>query len=325
MVFAAAGCTKTEEINVLDMYQRAYLSRIIVPTNEFPTVTESAGNAFTNQPITITTTYDFYLRTTYPAEKTVGARLCIPEDYAEIVEAYNKANGTSYGALGADYAEFLQDYATVTEGSTKSRQLYSVKFADKPAPKGEYLMPVSFTLDKGSNIGKSSTAHVMFLKRRSSATGITYNNDATMPGNVYALNNTAFTYQTEGSFSSANSFFDGNTNTSGNTSGSGNNVVTVTFNTPVDLKYLAIYSSSDNVTSVDYDFSFEYRLEGETEFTSSQKGMAVTAKNVFVYNMNDYIGKTNKKVAAVRLGHEGANVYVTEIYMFVPFENNAAN
>lgn len=323
VLITAAGCTKTEEINILDTYQRAYLSRCIVPNNEFNMVS-SGGNAFTNAAYSMPDIYEFYLRTTYPAESVVGATLCVPEDYKEIVENYNHAHGTEYGALGADYVDFVQDYATVKSGSTKSKEVYRVKFADKPVPAGEYLLPVSFVLDKGAPAKSSTSAHVVFLKRRSSATGITAADNTTMPGDVYALTNTAFTYSTDGSFSNIASAFDGNTSTTCSTTGNGANTITVNLNTPSYLRYVAIYSNPSGVSTLDYSFSFEYRYEGETEFRTADN-LGLKEPGVGVFNLSDYIDDTTRKVAAVKIGHNGANVSITELYLFVPFANRAAN
>lgn len=323
MVMAAAGCTKTEEINILDTYQRAYLSRCLVPNNEFDWV-NSAGNAFTNTGFVTTTTFDFYLRTTYPAEKPVGATLCVPEDYKELVAAYNDANGTDYLPMGEEYLEYINSHATINAGSTKSRDVYSVKFANVSAPAGDYLLPISFTLDAGAPAKVSTTTHVVYLKRHSTAGGL---NGKYMPGTVYALTySNDYTYQTEGSFENPSSIFDGRETTWGKTAGSGNNALVVSLKRPTDLKYVAICSmANEQPESVDYNFTLEYRYEGESNFTAAEKTLAVTGKDVFVFDMNDYIADRSKKVDAVKVGHAGTNVYISELYLFAPVQKGAAN
>lgn len=181
-VSALAGCNKVVEVDIPDLYRKAYVTTDIYPYNEghyevatvnkAPSFVLSDGKLVHNQggevlvPAGIQS-YKVYFRTNYAVDSELKGALALMEDAEAYVEKYNAAHGLS----GEDACELLPaEYYTVNGSSAikagaKEGEPFVVEFSDsfKDIEYGDYLIPLVCTL-QGDSVEMSEKQNTVIFR-----------------------------------------------------------------------------------------------------------------------------------------------------------------
>lgn len=303
LALMAAGCSDdTTEVRIADLYQKAYLSTGTGSSNEYTyqgsfaqanvrmngTRLEYIGrNLSTSHNVDYA--FEVFLRTTYTVEQAVSGTLAVVAEPQLCVNAYNASNGTDYSLLPEDHYRIAVDRAAIEAGEREAS--FRVELNPEAAwNAGQYLLPVSCTLDAGTGVELSETANVVYLR-------VDMSLDKTYEGECMMLTPDRYEVTTEGS--TAPNAFDEDSTTSWSTN-STTETVDVTFDEPIYLTQMCFVNLCRRV--------YVYlRYEDETDFAQQEQYIGNnnnTVQPLYVYDpttnsgapMNPY-----KRVAAVRL------------------------
>ena len=166
-LFAAVltGCTKTEEIYIDEMYQKAYITSEFYPQNESALCVindsytdpylEVKDNRVVYSPgflrtVSGSASSSVYFRTIYPVKTDLTATLVVAED---AVAAYNDRLGLTeeeaYQLLPAGYYTLSSETSTIKAGKNQGEEVFSVEVDGQMEglANGRYLIPLTVRLD----------------------------------------------------------------------------------------------------------------------------------------------------------------------------------
>ena len=166
-LFAAvlAGCTKTEEIYIDEMYQKAYITSDFYPQNESALCV--INDSYTDPYLEVRNNRVVYspgflrtvsgsahssvnFRTIYSVKKDLTATLVVAED---AVSAYNDKLGLAeeeaYQLLPAGYYTLKPEISTIKAGKNQGEEAFSVEISERTEglANGRYLIPLTVRLD----------------------------------------------------------------------------------------------------------------------------------------------------------------------------------
>lgn len=340
-----AGCTKTEEIYIDEMYQKAYITADLYPQSEgrFSIADQLSDPFFGVQnnrlvytsgmvsTVTGKDSYELFFRTLYPVKKDLQAKLIAADEAA--VEAFNAENGLSgedaYKLLPADCYTVDNNVSTIETGHKEGDKTFAVTFSENVAniAEGQYLLPLTCSLDD-PDIALSSSMGVFYLMVNHTFEDLRTGEGDDVPQNIRILyKDTDFSYAvTKGSFFystgaySVDCLFD-NDLSSGSIAATGedNTEVTVTFNEaqPLDRIGIALYDPWGYSYSYSNYFWISWVYEGETEVHELGDWIETAPQNeAYIYWLDaaSLMG-TDKKVAKVMIMVYDAYSYLSEFYL----------
>lgn len=177
-MFAACSDDDPSEVYVGDMpqYQRAYITTGVSAPNglAFKGVISSGDLRFTEEgklvfqggmKISGTGSFDseIYFRTNFAVKKAVSGTVAVVADAEEFLAKYNAENETESKLLPAEYYTIENGHVTIEAGS-KSAAIHVVVNTELDWEPGEYLLPLSLTLDSGAGIKLAEDQSSICLK-----------------------------------------------------------------------------------------------------------------------------------------------------------------
>lgn len=274
-----AGCVRTEEINVADIYRKAYITTDIYPQNEghYNTITTNTPPSFSitdghlvkNNGGEVVSysgikSYKVFLRTNYAVEKAVSGKFSVPSDAEELVAKYNSDNGYTgdeeYSLLPSSSYTIGNAVTTIPAGN-KEGEPFVFEFNDglEAMELGNYIVPLVCTLEEGAGIELAEGQDMVFMKFSN-----IYNDEA---GNARSerilYNNVDFTY----SVGEESSFYDAPYDAGALFNDDVTDIcycneqysdLTITFNEPVLLSRLGLVLTDPSYSNTYYWLSWNY-------------------------------------------------------------------
>lgn len=278
-VSAVTGCVEKEEINISDLYRKAYITTDIYPQNEghYNTITTNTPPSFSitdgrlvkNEGREVVSysgikSYKVYFRTNYAVEKAVSGKFSVPSDAEELVAKYNSDNGYTgdeeYSLLPSS-SYTIRNAATTIPAGSKEGEPFVFEFNDglEAMELGNYIVPLVCTLEEGADVELGEGQDMVFMKFSN-----IYNDEA---GNARSerilYNNVDFTY----SVGEESSFYDAPYDAGALFNDDVTDVcycdsqysdLTITFNEPVLLSRLGMVSNQSSYSNTYYWLSWNY-------------------------------------------------------------------
>lgn len=216
--------------------------------------------------------FDIFLRTTYKAETAVSGILTVAPDAEELVSSYNSSHNSQYQLLDAGYYAITPDRATVEVGKKECETPFNIVLnGDNELLEGDYLLPLSCTLDSGSNVTMSEGANLVYLKIKISRTRTTY-------ADVVMVQKGEFTAST-GNSSSGSNAVDEDSETAW-TNETDDEYIDVDFGG-------GIYLSRVCFVGVDSPMYVYLQTVEEEDFPLSESSTSNNNSDIYVYNPRD--------------------------------------
>ncbi|MDE5955187.1 MAG: DUF1735 domain-containing protein [Bacteroidales bacterium] len=285
-VSAVTGCVDTEEINIADLYRKAYITTDIYPqtegqysattTNTPPSLSIKDGHLVKSEGGEVISysgikSYKVYFRTNYTVEKALAGKFAVPSDAEELVAKYNADHGYTgdeeYRMLPSECYTIRNGESTIPAGS-KEGEPFVVEFSDglEAMELGNYIVPIACTLD-GSDVELSEGQDMVFMKFSN-----IYNDEAgeDVRSERILYNNVDFTY----TVADGSSFYSDPWSDAALFNDSVNDVcfcsnyvsgLTITFNEPVSLSRLGMVLYDSNAYGNTIYFWPSWTYENGTE------------------------------------------------------------
>lgn len=106
---------------------------------------------------------EIYFRTNYAVQQAISGTVAVAPDAEAFVTRYNAEHQTECKLLSAEYYTIENGHATIEAGS-KSASIHVAVDTELPWEQGEYLLPLSMTLDSGTEIALSEDQNSICLK-----------------------------------------------------------------------------------------------------------------------------------------------------------------
>lgn len=305
---ALIGCTKTEEVYIDELYQKAYIGSDFYPQSESTpyVVTDAYTDPFLevrNNSLIYSTGFlrtissgsnevSFHFRTIYPVKADLTASLVVAEDFlAEYNENLGLSGEEAYRLLPAGYYTVTQPASTILAGRSQGKEMFAITIHDdmEGLESGLYLIP--FTVELDGPIELSSTMGHFCVPMKYSLEDQRTGEATDVPTNLKLLAaNTDFTfvettakedlymgfldyyYDTAFIANGLAGLFDNNSNS---LSGSQvrNAKVNVTFNEPAFIDRISFANTDAYDMSTYQQKGFEVQIsclyEGETDFSEA--------------------------------------------------------
>jgi len=178
-IFVACGDDDPSEVYVGEMpkYQKAYITTGV----SYPNGTEFKGSfsgkvEFTEEGKVIYSVAEsmnisgngsfdanLYFRTNYAVKKAISGTVAVVPDAEAFVAQYNSEHQSECKLLPAEYYTIENGHATIEAGS-KSASIHVAVNTERSWEQGEYLLPLSLTLDSGSEIALAEDQNTICLK-----------------------------------------------------------------------------------------------------------------------------------------------------------------
>lgn len=212
------GCTKEDRIvEISSLNQRAYIASRFNPGSE---ISYNGGLDLSNLYIDgkklvlgsnitankgyLDRNFEIFLCTNYAAETVVSGTLSVADNAKTMVSSYNSSHKSDFQLLDANYYSITPDRATIEAGERSCDTPFNVVLhGNKEWSDGNYLLPLSCTLDDGSDVVMSENANIVWLKLNINGTKISYTD-------VFMVRNDEFTVNAANSSSGANALDEDN-------------------------------------------------------------------------------------------------------------------
>lgn len=328
LVMALTSCNDDpEEVFVGDMeqYQKAYITTGVSYPNAsvFKNISMGSTNLTVQDdgklvldekkgltlPNELNLETDLFFRTVFPVKTGVSGTLALRSDAEEYVGQYNSEQGldeeSGYKLFPSEWYTLEGSHATIATGQ-KEAIIRFVPNEDAAWNSGLYMLPLSLTLDPGSQVTLSENMSSLCLAFQINPPSTEYpEGSRLLTPEEYSVNTISETLQGDDMYGLA---FDQDPDTEWDLYFSylyGESTVEIEFNEPHYLSHIPVMGG-------DYGFYVYVKAEGEDSFKSKW----FSSEALKTVNTKEDLGlDPDKKVKTVRI--KNYYTYITDVYFLV--------